>query len=263
MAQDLDGRLVLDGKVAIVTGGARGIGAAACGLLAEAGATVVVADRRAEVGEQTAQEIAERTGRTVRFRELDVTDEARWAEIVDETVADFGGVDVLVNNAGIIRVAAIRDTDDALFRKVIDTNLRGTFLGIRAVSDRMAERGGGSIINLSSPQGLEGREGMIAYTASKFGIRGLTKTAAIELGPVGIRVNVVIPGPTKTAMTARPGWTDDDYNAAYGLYPLGRMAEPLEVARMIVFLASPAASFCTGSDFVVDGGITAGKPRAN
>ena len=117
-------------------------------------------------------------------------------------------------------------------------------------------------MNFSSVQGLEGREGMSAYTASKFAIRGLTKTAAIELGPKGIRVNVVVPGPTRTKMTERPGFSEEDYNAAYGNYPLGRMADAREIAEVVLFLASDESSFCTGGDFVVDGGITVGKPRA-
>jgi 3alpha(or 20beta)-hydroxysteroid dehydrogenase len=144
---------------------------------------------------------------------------------------------------------------------VIDTNLIGAFLGIKSVMGGMAARGGGSIVNFSSVQGLEGRENMSAYAASKFGVRGLSKTAAIELGPKGIRVNVVVPGPTKTKMTERKGWTDAQYNEAYGGYPLGRMAEADEIAEVVLFLASDAASFCTGADYVVDGGVLVGKPR--
>jgi 3alpha(or 20beta)-hydroxysteroid dehydrogenase len=148
-----------------------------------------------------------------------------------------------------------------MFQKVLNTNLVGPFLGIKAVMQGMTERGGGSIINFSSVQGLEGRENMSAYASSKFGVRGLTKTAAIELGPKGIRVNVVVPGPTKTKMTERKGWTDDQYNEAYGGYPLGRMAEAREVAEVVLFLASDESSFCTGADYVVDGGVLVGKPR--
>jgi 3alpha(or 20beta)-hydroxysteroid dehydrogenase len=172
-----------------------------------------------------------------------------------------GDVDVLVNNAGIIRVTPLIETDLDTFRKVLDTNVVGAFLGIQAVVPSMRRRGGGSIVNFSSPQGLEGRHGMAAYTASKFGVRGLTRTAALELGEYGIRVNTVIPGPTRTAMTARPGWTDADYDAAYGGYPLGRMGLPEEIAAVCLFLASDDSSFCTGADFVADGGVTAGKPK--
>ncbi|MBW2425086.1 MAG: SDR family oxidoreductase, partial [Deltaproteobacteria bacterium] len=202
------------------------------------------------------------SGEAALFIELDVADEQAWREAVETVRNRLGPIDVLVNNAGVIRVAPIEETDLTLFRKVVDTNLAGTFLGIRSVLETMTEGGGGSIINFSSPQGIEGRENMSAYAASKFGIRGLTKTASIELGPKGIRVNAVIPGPTRTKMTERKGWSDADYDAAYGRYPLGRMGEAAEIAEVVVFLASDESSFCTGGDFVVDGGILAGKPRA-
>jgi 3alpha(or 20beta)-hydroxysteroid dehydrogenase len=241
----------LDGKVALVTGAARGIGEATARRFAAEGATVVVADKREDLARAVAHDIGGR------FVPLDVTSEDDWQEALDVA----GDVDVLVNNAGIIRVVPLRDTDLELFRAVLDTNLVGAFLGIRSVTPGMTRRGGGSIVNFSSPQGLEGRHGMAAYTASKFGVRGLTRTAAMELGELGIRVNTVIPGPTRTAMTARKGWTDADYDAAYGGYPLGRMAQPEEIASLCVFLASDESSYCTGADFVADGGVTAGKPR--
>jgi 3alpha(or 20beta)-hydroxysteroid dehydrogenase len=247
--------------VAIVTGAARGIGAATAQRFASEGASVVLADKRDDLGAEAAARIEKESGGPARYVSLDVTTEEGWRAAVDQTVKWFDGVDILVNNAGIMRIAPLVECDLDTFRKVIDTNLVGVFLGMRAVVGPMRARGGGSIINLSSPQGLEGRYGMPAYTASKFAVRGLTRTAAIELGPAGIRVNTVIPGPTRTAMTERKGWTDEDYDAAYGLYPLGRMADPSEVASVCVFLASGDASFCTGADFVSDGGITAGKPR--
>ncbi len=251
----------LDGKVALVTGAARGIGAATASRFAAEGAQVVLGDKRDDVGTELAARIDRSAAGAARYVSLDVTSEEAWGAAVEATLAWFGRIDVLVNNAGIIRVTPLVDCDLESFRKVIDTNLVGAFLGMRAVLGPMHEGGGGSIINFSSPQGLEGRYGMPAYTASKFAVRGLTKTAAIELGPMGIRVNTVVPGPTRTAMTARKGWVDADYDAAYGLYPLGRMADPSELAAVCVFLASEDASFCTGGDFVADGGITAGKPR--
>jgi len=252
----------LAGKVALVTGAARGIGEAVAEELADAGARVLLTDRRHELGADVAARLAERHPDAVGFAPLDVTQEEAWAHAVAQATERFGGVDVLVNNAGIIRVKPLAECSLAEFRKVLDTNLVGAFLGMKAVLDTMRTRGGGSIVNFSSPQGLEGREGMPAYTASKFGVRGLTRTAAIELGPLGIRVNTVIPGPTRTAMTRREGWSDADYDAAYGGYPLGRMARAEEIARLVRFLASDASSYCTGADFVADGGVTAGKPRS-
>ena len=252
----------LAGKVALITGGARGIGAATARRFVDEGARVLIADRRAEEGNALAAEL----GEGARFVELDVGMEASWLAAVAAAEQGFGRLDVLVNNAGIIRVQKLAEMSVETFRQVLDVNLVGTFLGLKHASPLIAKTianqgGGGAIVNFSSVQGLEGREGFLAYSASKFGVRALSKTAAIELGPQGIRVNTVIPGPTKTKMTERKGWTDADYDRAYGKYPLGRMAEPGEVAEMVLFLSSDRSSFCTGGDFVVDGGITVGKPR--
>ncbi len=245
----------LEGRVGIVTGAARGIGSAVARSFVEAGMDVVLVDRRDELGCAVAKEL----GQHATFVAADVTRAEDWERIGERARTQFGGVDVLVNNAGIIRVAPLQSTEEAMFRLVIETNLLSVFLGMRAVTDAMEARGGGSIINLASPQGLEGRAGMTAYSASKFGVRGLTRTAAIELGPKGIRVNCVVPGPIRTAMTERKGWGDADYDKAYGGYPLKRMGNPGEIARLITFLASDAASFCTGADYLADGGLLAGK----
>ena len=265
------GRLV--GKVALITGAARGIGAAAAERYLEEGASVMLSDRREDEGRALSERLGERFAGRAAFAPLDITDEAAWQQAVAATESAFGGLDVLVNNAGMIRVASLEDTDLATFRKVVETNLIGAFLGIKAVLEPMSRTGsrtgtrsgsrsgGGSIINFSSVQGLEGREGLAAYSSSKFGVRGLTKTSAIELGPKGIRVNAVIPGPTRTRMTERKGWKDEDYDEVYGGYPLGRMAQASEVAEVVVFLGSEESSFCTGGDFVVDGGVSVGKPR--
>ena len=251
----------LDGKVALVTGAARGIGAAIARLFAGEGAAVLLADRRDELGEEVAAEIRAGGGRSA-YRHLDITDEGEWAAAVEAARSGFGGVDVLVNNAGILRVKPLLETTLDEFQALLATNLVGAFLGTRAVVASMRERGGGSIVNFSSVQGLEGREGMAAYSAAKFGVRGFSKTAAIELGPHGIRVNTLFPGPTRTKMTERKGWTDEDYDRAYAGYPLGRMADAMEIARVALFLASDESSFCTGGDFVADGGVSAGKPRS-
>lgn len=252
----------LDQKTALVTGAARGIGAATARRFVAEGARVAVADRRVEEGHSLVAELNAVRADAAIFLDLDITQPEAWARSIEAITQAWDGLDILVNNAGMIRVTPLEDTDLELFQKVLNTNLVGAFLGIKAAIGPMEARGGGSIINFSSVQGLEGREGMSAYAASKFGVRGLSKTAAIELGPKGIRVNVVIPGPTKTKMTERKGWTNDQYNEAYGGYPLGRMAEAREIADVVVFLASDEASFCTGADYVVDGGVLAGKPRA-
>ncbi|MGI9614421.1 MAG: SDR family NAD(P)-dependent oxidoreductase [Acidimicrobiales bacterium] len=248
------------GKVAIVTGAARGLGTAVVHALVADNATVFAVDKR----EDDLAAVAEQAGATALA--FDVTDADEWESAVDAVVAEHGRLDILVNNAGVIRVTPILECEPADFRKVIDTNLVGTFLGIRSAAARMAVTGGGSIVNLSSPGGMEGTVGMPAYTASKWGIRGLTRTAALELGPLGIRVNTVVPGPMRTAMTRRPGWTDEDYDRHYqATVPLGRMAETSEVAALVAWLASDAAAYCTGGDFTADGGLTAGRaaPRTD
>ena len=251
----------LTDKVAIVTGAARGIGAAVAERFVLEGARVALLDKRADLCTAVADRLNSVRSDTALALTLDITDETAWLRTVEEIAGRWGGVDVLVNNAGIMRVQPIAECDGDTFRKVIETNLVGAYLGIRAVMSSMQTRGGGSIINFSSAQGFEGRFGMPAYTASKFGIRGLSNTAAIELGPLGIRVNTVAPGPTVTEMTRREGWTQADYDRAYALYPLGRMAAPTEIASVCAFLASDEASFVTGADLVADGGVTAGKPR--
>lgn len=249
----------LDGRVVFVTGAARGIGAACARRCAALGARVVVADRREDDVEEVADALNAKRPGSARAIGLDIADGAGWAAAMAETENTFGRLDALVNNAGVIRVVRLEEADEAAFRRLIDVNLVGTFLGLRAAIEPMKRAGGGSIVNFSSVQGLEGRAGFALYSATKFGIRGLTRTAALELGTHGIRVNNVVPGPTRTKMTERPGWTDADYERAYAGTPIGRMAQPEEIAEMVAFLVSPRSSYCTGADFVVDGGILAGK----
>ncbi len=251
----------LAGKIAIITGAARGMGAASAVLFANEGARVVLVDKRDDLGGAVADQINEGQPGAAVYVNADVTEPDGWKGIIDTTIARFGPPNVLLNNAGIIRVQPLLETDLETFHKVIDTNLTSCFLGMRAAVPLMRVNGGGSIINVSSPQGYEGRANFGAYTASKFGVRGLTRTASIEFGPMGIRVNCVVPGPIRTAMTERKGWTDDDYAKAYGSYPLGRRGEPHEVAAVNLFLASDDSSYCTGADFIADGGVLAGKPR--
>ena len=246
----------LEGKVALVTGAARGLGAEIVRRMVAAGVQVTAADKRVDDGAEAAAEAG------AEFVELDVTEAKQWSNAVT-AAADAGGgrLDILVNNAAITRVIPILDCDPAEFRKVIDTNVVGTLLGIQAAAPVMASSGGGSIVNLSSPSAFEGTVGMSAYSTSKWGIRGLTRTAALELADSGIRVNSVVPGPLRTAMTRRPGWEDEDYERHYGTtVPLRRMAELGEVADLVVWLASDQASYCTGSDYAADGGLGAGTP---
>jgi len=238
-------------KVALVTGGTGGMGTTHARALVAEGAKVVVADLDDAKGEALAAEL----GENARSVHLDVTSEDDWTTAVAATLEAFGRIDVLVNNAGIANGAPITEFDTEAWRRIIDINLTGTFLGIRAVSPIMADAGAGSIINISSVEGLRGSAGLHGYVASKFGVRGLTKSVALELGPRGVRVNSVHPGFIDTPMTA-------GIDAGDLLIPLGRGARPEEVSQTVVFLASDESSYSTGAEFVVDGGLVAGVPHA-
>ncbi|WP_100444107.1 glucose 1-dehydrogenase [Glycomyces xiaoerkulensis] len=237
----------LDGRVAIVTGGSRGIGAACVRALHEAGARVLIADVLTEEGDALAAELGER----VRFAELDVTDEDAWERTVAEAVASFGAVDVLVNNAGIANAAPIEHFTLEKWNRVLEVNLTGTFLGCRAVVPPMKAAGRGSIVNVSSVEGMRGSVRLHGYTASKFAVRGLSKSLAVELGPSGIRVNSVHPGFIGTDMSTRID--PDDL-----IIPLQRPGVPDDPAGAVVFLASDASAYVSGTEMVVDGGMTAG-----
>jgi 3alpha(or 20beta)-hydroxysteroid dehydrogenase len=232
----------LDGKVAIVTGAARGMGAAESRRLHADGATVVLTDVLDDDGKALADELGERA----RYVHLDVVSEEQWAAVVDEVERDLGRLDVLVNNAGILRFAAIEECTLEEFRLVIDINLTGTFLGMRAAIPAMRRAGGGSIVNLSSTEGLGATVFCGAYTASKFGVRGITKVAAIEYGREGIRVNSV-----------HPGGDDNGRKYVANKVALKRMGQADDVAALVAFLASEESSYCTGAEFVIDGGATA------
>lgn len=244
----------LAGRVCIVTGGARGLGAAYARALHAAGARVVVADLLEEEGEALAAELEASAAGTAWFQRLDVTDEDGWTTLVEGAVARFGAVDVLVNNAGIANAAPIEHLSTAKWDAVIAVNLTGVFFGCRAVVPRMKAQGSGSIINISSVEGMRGSPGLHGYTAAKFGVRGLSQSMAVELGPAGIRVNSVHPGFIRSAMTTR-------IDPAHLDIPLGRPGEPEDVAGTIVFLASDASRFTTGAEFVVDGGMITGIPH--
>src|SRR3954451_12828678 len=242
----------LDGKVAIVTGGAQGQGAAISrGFVAE-GARVVIADIAEESGELLAKEL----GDSAQFQRLDVTNEDDWTATVEAARASYGPPTVLVNNAGILMFEELTKTTLDAYDKLIRINQYGTFLGMRSVATSMEESGGGSIVNTSSIEGLGGMPFLIAYTASKFAIRGMTKAAAMELGPKGIRVNSVHPGMIDTGMTRIHG---GDAAMEYGApkVALKRVAHPVDIAPPYVYLASDESSFATGAELATTGVATA------
>lgn len=239
----------LDGKVALVSGGARGMGEAFVRALMAQGASVVLGDVLDQEGMAVARDLGDRAA----YVHLDVTREDRWSEAVAQCESRFGPPTVLVNNAGIVDFGPIDGTELAAFERVMAVNLTGTFLGMRAVIPTMKQAGGGSIINISSAAGLRGYPRLGAYTASKHAVRGLTKVAALELGARNIRVNSIHPGQIDTPMTA-------NLDADTGHIAMGRRGIPSEVANLVVFLAGDASSYCTGAEFIIDGGLMAGLP---
>ena len=244
----------LEGKVAIISGGARGMGAAEARMFAREGAKVVIGDLLEEEGAKVAAEIGE-TGGEALFVRLEVTDEASWQSAVEAAVERFGKVDILVNNAAILRLQGLLETTEEIWDEVMDVNAKGTFLGTKAVIPEMRRAGGGSIINISSGAGITGSQRNTAYHASKGAVRIFTKSAAIQYAGENIRVNSVHPGPIDTDMlassrTAEGGRTPDQI-------PLGRYGRPEEVAYGVLYLASDESSFVTGSEVVIDGGRTA------
>lgn len=244
----------LSGKVALVTGAARGQGEAHVRRFVSEGARVVATDVLAEEGRAVAAEL----GSDVTFYEHDVADEAQWNTVVDNAAADFGGLDILVNNAGIARLAPLVDMTTTDYMDVIKVNQLGVFLGMRAAAPAMQRRGGGSIVNISSIDGMVGMANVIGYVASKFAVRGMTKTAAVELGPLGIRVNSVHPGGVDTPMIRPPGFEEVDYDTMFARLPVPRCGTPEDIASLVLFLASDESSYITGSEHIIDGGLLAG-----
>ena len=244
----------LHGKRAIITGGARGIGAAMSDLFVSEGASVVIADLLEDDGDV----LASKLGSQASFVRHDVTDESSWQAVVDHCVSTFGPPNVLVNNAGVMVFGPLEQATVADFKRAFSVNLLGAFLGIRSVIAPMRESGGGSIVTLSSVTGYSGGMGMGAYTASKAGNIALVRTAAMELGPCGIRVNAIVPGGIDTPMSRGPEFAAIDVDAVYGRIPMGRIGTAEEVASMALFLASDASSYVTGAQFLVDGGMSAG-----
>jgi 3alpha(or 20beta)-hydroxysteroid dehydrogenase len=244
----------LQGKIALISGGARGQGAAEARAFVAEGARVIIGDVLDDEGAQLAKDL----GDAARFVHLDVTDESSWADAVRVAVDEFGALNVLVNNAGIMRLGPLdsQPTDD--YRAVIEVNQFGCYFGMRAAIPALRAAGGGSIINTSSINGFIGLAGTTAYGASKFAVRGMTRTAALELGHHNIRVNAVCPGTIDTAMVSSPEFENVDKDAYFADQPVPRIGRPEEIAHMMVFLASDESSFCTGAEFIVDGGALAG-----
>ena len=247
----------LEGKSVVVTGAARGLGAAIAACCAASGARVVLTD----VLEDELRATAAQIGPDAIALPLDVADPAAWERLASVLERTVGCPDALVNNAGVVRANLLVDTDFADLERTLAVNVGGTFLGMQTYVRMHAATGGsrpGSIVNISSTRGLIGGARTTTYSASKFAVRGLTKAAAVELGPLGIRVNAVCPGPTATDMTiGNPQFDAMDWDAYVGQLPLGRMGLPEDVGAAVVWLASDASAFVTGVDLPVDGGLTA------
>lgn len=240
----------LAGKVAIITGAAQGMGAAHARLFVENGAKVVLTDLNEEKGQAFAAEL----GENALFVKQNVASEEDWATVIAKAEEAFGPVNVLVNNAGITMAKNMLDVTVEEYRRIVEINQVSVFLGMKSVAASMAKAGGGSIVNISSMNGLVG--GAIGYTDTKFAVRGMTKAAALNLAPMGIRVNSVHPGVIATPMIVQ-----EDTKAAVEAFaksiPLKRLAQSEEVSKMVLFLASDDSSYSTGSEFVIDGGLTA------
>lgn len=246
----------VQGKVALISGGARGIGAASARLLASEGAAVVLADVLEEEGKGTEAQISEAGGQAT-FMRLDVTDEENWQRVIDATVAAYGKLDVVVNNAGISGRATVEETAEETWDRVMAVNGKGVFLGTKLAIPELRKVGGGSIINISSIYGIVGSETSSAYHASKGAVRIFTKAAAIQYAAEGIRVNSVHPGFVDSPMTQNAHAIPEIHDLRVGRTPLGRMGTPEDIAAGVLYLASDESSFVTGSELVIDGGMTA------
>ena len=242
----------LEGKVAIITGGAQGMGAATAHMFAKEGAKVALGDVRDGAA------VATKIGDAAFFRKLDVTSDDDWTGMVAQTMERFGAIDILVNNAGLVHFTAIEDVkaEDAL--RIFSVNTMGPMLGAKHCVPHMRGGGRSVILNISSVDGLRGCNGLSCYTASKWALRGLSKTQAYELGPRGIRVVSIHPGGVDTPMGNAAGLTGEERNRAFRQVPLQRIGEPEEIAAVSLFLASDEASYITGAELAVDGGWTGG-----
>lgn len=252
----------LAGKTVVISGGARGQGASHADRLAGAGARVLVTDIRDELGEKVVAGLAEQ-GHDARYRHLDVRSTEDWAAAIGYAESEFGSVDVLVNNAGIVGTAPADKCSDEEWSNVVGTNLTGIFKGVRAAVPAMRRAGGGSIVNVSSVFGVKGSWGYAAYVASKAGVVGLTKSAALTYSRENIRINAIAPSSVETPMLdeEREIWKDNpdwDFDEWMASQPIPRVARPAEVSELVLYLASSASSYCTGAVYPIDGGILAG-----
>ena len=244
------------GKVALISGGAGGIGTATAKLLAKEGAAVVIADLLEAEGKAAEAQIAESGGKAL-FVHLDVTSAESWRNAVQAAVASFGSLDVLVNNAGVSHRTGVEETTSEDWDKVMDVNVKGVFLGTQAAIPEMRKAGGGSIINISSIYGLVGSGASASYHASKGAVRIFNKSTAIQYAPENIRANSVHPGFTDTPMTRAHHDNPNIHEERVGKTPIGRMGQPEDIAAGILYLASDESSFVTGAELVIDGGMTA------
>lgn len=244
----------LQGKVAIVTGGSQGMGAATARIFVERGAKVVIGDILVEKGEALAKEL----GDAAIFRKLDVRNEDDWAAAAKAAVDTFGKLDTLVNNAAVVHYTAIEQVSAEDIDRVLSINIKGVILGVKHCAPHLIASGKASVVNISSVDGLRGCNGLTVYTASKWAVRGLSKSLAWELGPRGVRVNTVHPGGVNTEMGNPQGKADGRENEGMERMPLLRIAEPEEIARVTAFVVSDDASYVTGAEYAVDGGWSSG-----
>ncbi len=246
----------LQGKVALISGGARGIGAAIARLFASEGAKVCIGDILQEDGNKTVQEILSK-GYPALFVKLDVTQPDDWARAVSQTLAQLGGLDILVNNAGIQIARPLEEMTLETWNKVMAVNITGVFLGTKAVLETMKKNRRGSIVNISSISGIVGTSGSAPYAASKGAVRVFTKYSAIQLAKYGIRVNSIHPGVVETPLTAAGLSDPERRQRSISLHPLGRLGTPEDIAYGALYLASDESSWVTGTELVIDGGFTA------
>ncbi len=244
----------LSGRTAIVTGAARGIGQAIVAAFLEADASHVVA---VDIDDEPLRAVAAEHEQ-VSAAVLDVTDETGWQALVAKTVAAQGSLDILANNAGILTFGLLEDLAPDEFRRVLEVNVTGVFLGIQAVAKVMRAAGRGAIVNTSSVSGISPNNATGAYAASKFAVRGLTRSAAMELGPAGVRVNSIHPGGVNTRMTNPMDSAEEDFDQRHHFVAMQRGARPKEIAQGVLYLASDAGSYCNGTELVIDGGMIAG-----